>query len=329
MTRKRLATTIGIIYEILNLVNYKRYIGSTRDPDRSYGHWKSLELGKHDSPHLQYSYIKYGKENFIFNIIEYHDIITDKELTIREQYYIDIHRTLNSAGGYNCRPAFRITMKETDPDNYIIMKKKQSASHKGKPGPNLGRKWSEETKKKMSEAKKGKPSKKKGKPISEETKRKISEALTGKIYKRGRHLSEEHKCKISVTTKGRPSHKKGKPSSQETKDRISKALMGNQYRKGIPHSEETKKKMSEIHKKENLSKQTRQKLSLSRKGKHHSEETKAKLSNANKGKPSPKKGISYTAEQLIKSNNKRRYNRLKKLNPDLTYEQYLLDIASI
>ena len=78
----------------------------------------------------------------------------------------------------------------------------KSKAMKGKPGPNKGKKFSEETRKKLSEAHKGKK-------LSEETRKKLSEGHKGKqagekhpMY--GRHRSEETLKKISETMKGKP-----------------------------------------------------------------------------------------------------------------------------
>ena len=87
-----------------------------------------------------------------------------------------------------------------------------SKAIKGKPGPNKGKHFSEETKKKMGSAKKGnkyalghKHSEEaknkmreanKGKKLSEETKKKMREA------RKGKKLSEEHKKKLGEAMKG-------------------------------------------------------------------------------------------------------------------------------
>ena len=67
--------------------------------------------------------------------------------------------------------------------------------NKGKPGPNKGKKFSEEARRKMSDAKKGKPSNKKGKKLSEETKKKLSKSHKGK------HMSVETRRKMSAANR--------------------------------------------------------------------------------------------------------------------------------
>lgn len=62
----------GGIYEIINLINGKKYIGQTIDfENRKKLHFSYLRNGTHDNPHLQYSYNKYGENNFEFRIILY------------------------------------------------------------------------------------------------------------------------------------------------------------------------------------------------------------------------------------------------------------------
>ena len=59
------------LYEIKNIINNKRYIGRTCNPDtRKKRHFRELEKNKHHCIFLQRAFNKYGKENFIFNIID-------------------------------------------------------------------------------------------------------------------------------------------------------------------------------------------------------------------------------------------------------------------
>lgn len=77
------------IYEIYNLITHKKYIGSTINLRvRKSNHFSRLKNGTHNNKHLQYSYNKYGAENFIFNVIEEVEI---KQLEIAEQKWIDYY----------------------------------------------------------------------------------------------------------------------------------------------------------------------------------------------------------------------------------------------
>ena len=75
------------IYKITNLTNQKFYIGSSVNIyNRFHTHSTKLKKNVHFSRHLQASYNKYGKDNFIFEVVEY----CQKELCVeREQYYLD------------------------------------------------------------------------------------------------------------------------------------------------------------------------------------------------------------------------------------------------
>lgn len=78
---------ISCIYKIINLVDDKFYIGSATDLDgRIRTHLRELRNNIHLNTHLQNAYNKYGKNSFIFHIIEVCDV--DRLLEI-EQYYMD------------------------------------------------------------------------------------------------------------------------------------------------------------------------------------------------------------------------------------------------
>lgn len=75
------------IYKITNSINNKIYIGSSIDLyQRKGSHFSSLKHNSHHNTHLQYSYNKHGKQNFIFDVIKE---CTIEELLLREQHYID------------------------------------------------------------------------------------------------------------------------------------------------------------------------------------------------------------------------------------------------
>lgn len=83
-------------YKIVNLSNDKFYIGSTMDSflSRFRSHIERLIKNKHQNPHLQASFNKYGKDNFSFNIIE---IIEQDDLVLKkEQYLLDTLKGLTN-----------------------------------------------------------------------------------------------------------------------------------------------------------------------------------------------------------------------------------------
>ena len=117
------------IYVITNLVNNKKYVGSTHNfLVRWRSHKSMLNRGVHFNNHLQNSWNKYGEESFKFSILEEIDDTLDNinELLIeREEFYININDCINN--GYNTRSECNT---------------------------NLGLKWSEESKRKYSEYRK-------------------------------------------------------------------------------------------------------------------------------------------------------------------------------
>ncbi len=93
------------IYEIVNVVNGKRYIGSSINlKNRKMYHWKALRNNdrKRACPKLLNAWNKYGESKFVFNVIEYVD---DKNKLInREQYWLDYYKTYERGVGYNVAP---------------------------------------------------------------------------------------------------------------------------------------------------------------------------------------------------------------------------------
>ena len=153
------------IYGIKNLINGKIYIGKTgmNFGDRWDSHRSLLNSGKHDNPHLQRAWDKYGQNNFEFIVIE--DCNVD-DLSDREKYYIKLYKDMGLA--YNIHDGG---------DEGYNLGKHLSDETKRKIGEKnringLGRKASDETKLKMSESHMGM----KYTPMSEEGKKNIQQA---------------------------------------------------------------------------------------------------------------------------------------------------------
>lgn len=94
---------IGYVYEIYNLTNHKKYIGSTINP---YNRWKQHINSAFNNDSLSYNYPlqlairKYGVDNFSFNIL-YMDVPLN-DLPEKEKEMIIAHNTCaNSGWGYN------------------------------------------------------------------------------------------------------------------------------------------------------------------------------------------------------------------------------------
>ncbi len=76
------------IYEISNVINGKRYIGSAIDLRiRKHTHFSELKYRRHYNGHLQNSYNKHGREAFQFKILLYCD---HKLCLIYEQALLDL-----------------------------------------------------------------------------------------------------------------------------------------------------------------------------------------------------------------------------------------------
>jgi group I intron endonuclease len=87
------------IYKIENLHDKKIYVGSSINiENRKYKHFWMLERNKHDNAHLQYSYNKFGKEFFDFQILEECSLDT---LIEKENFYINYYKSNNDNHGYN------------------------------------------------------------------------------------------------------------------------------------------------------------------------------------------------------------------------------------
>ena len=186
------------IYTITNLINGKRYIGSTKSfYRRRSSHLHTLRKNKHHSPHLQNAWNKYGEENFKFIILE--KIEDLDKLVEREQWWID-----NTPCEYNvCKVA----------------------------GTGIGIKWSDEARAKFSKIRKGST-------LSDETKRKISQSKKesysdGLVHGMlGKKHTEEAREKIRISKLGSKKSEETKRKMSESglkKDTGRKKI--NQYTK--------------------------------------------------------------------------------------------------
>ena len=87
------------IYKILNKTNNKVYVGSSVNiSNRQYKHFWMLKKGIHDNIYLQKSFNKNGLENFVFEILE---LCEEKDLILKENYYINNYKSNEMTFGYN------------------------------------------------------------------------------------------------------------------------------------------------------------------------------------------------------------------------------------
>lgn len=214
------------IYKIINTVNNKVYIGSTKHFKRriSEHKWAAENFYKYK----RYDFIlynamnKHGWHNFKFEIIDTccSPPIIRNDL---ENYWIDFYSTLDRRFGYNMRTA----------DNKCVAfetSKKQSISQKG-------RKYTPEQREAASIRNTGE-----GNPFfgKQHTPESIEHMRQTKI---GKTASEETKLLMSKQRRGNQ-YAKGTKRNKEQCEKISKRLIGNQYAKGNILSEETRRRQS-------------------------------------------------------------------------------------
>jgi group I intron endonuclease len=193
------------VYEIINKINGKKYIGqSINIMARWKDHIKVLNQNRSSCRLLQRAWNKYGENSFTFNILEQ---CSEDQLDDIEIKYIQMYDTINN--GYNIESggnAQKHLSEET--------KQKLREAH-------IGRKASEETRQKMSESRKKDNNPMYGKHHSEEIKKRISENNKGKT---GHEITQEQRELLRNINLG-------KTLSQAAKDKISQANKGN-----VPHN---------------------------------------------------------------------------------------------
>lgn len=87
------------IYKIVNNLDGKYYVGSTKDFDTRWKeHIYDLDRNIHHNNHLQNAWNKYGKNNFEFIIVE--NVYDTTKLRVVEQTYLNIAK-LNESHIYN------------------------------------------------------------------------------------------------------------------------------------------------------------------------------------------------------------------------------------
>lgn len=195
------------IYKITS-PSKKVYIGQSKRISERFSAYKKLKCKS--QPRLYTSFIKYGFENHIFEIIEE---CSSESLNARERYWQEFYNVIG-LNGLNCMYVNTDKKKAIMYEEFSI---KTSISKIGNKNM-LGKKHSEDTKKKLSLMFKGCKH-------TEEAREKIIKSLIG------HKVSEETRAKISKTNTG-------KKRSEETKINISNSLKGRKL------SEECLKKRS-------------------------------------------------------------------------------------
>lgn len=147
---KQLKNKSGI-YSIINLVNGKRYIGkSININNRIANHICGLTSKSKDcNRYLINSWHKYGRNNFIYEILEEIDIHSENfqnNIKDRELYWMNYYNTTDLNYGYNLR-------RDSSSQSFVHEKTRELLKKrmKGKLNPNFNNRWTEEQKKIMSE----------------------------------------------------------------------------------------------------------------------------------------------------------------------------------
>jgi group I intron endonuclease len=206
---KPIILKIGRVYIITNLINNKKYVGiTTRTIKRRFNQhiWESKGRCLWA---INKAIRKYGEENFTIDLVEELYNITEKELFLKESFYIDKYNTLvDNKCGYN--------LVKCDNNKLIVSeatRRKMSELKKGEHHPLYGKHHPNEVKKKISLSLKGMAKGDKnyfygkrfcgkrnsfyGKTHTDKTKRLLS------IIHKGKCLDEETKRKMSLAHIGK------------------------------------------------------------------------------------------------------------------------------
>lgn len=184
------------VYQIRNIANGKRYVGSSRAlSSRASAHFRKLAAGKHHSLPLQRAWAKYGADSFEFQTMLY---CAEDDLLMYEQIVID-----------GLRPEYNVAINATSP----MKGRRLSAESRAAISNALrGRALSDAHRIQISQRMRGNKNAL-GSRLSDSAKALVSAARKGKL------LSQEHREKLSLAKAGKP----GLPRSMEARRKISEA----------------------------------------------------------------------------------------------------------
>lgn len=203
------------------------YIGYSKDIFDRWSDYKCLDCKGQRK--LYNSFLKYGVENHIFQIVQECEF---EHLSRCERYWQEFY-DVTGPKGLNC------ILTETDEKPRVYSEETRLKISLA----NIGKIVGEETRRKISLANKGSI-------VPEERKKRISEALIGRVFSdetlkkmsdRAKNISEETRQKMRIAQQN---------MTQETKDKISAAKKGVFLgKRGKLLSEETRKRIGDGHSK--------------------------------------------------------------------------------
>ena len=198
------------IYKIINKVNGKFYLGSSKDIETRWDkHIYDLKNNRHHSVHLQRAWIKYGEENFIFEILEN----TSTEMLLeREQTLLDTLRPFDDNNGYNMsRTSSGGDLLSYHPDkNAIVERIKETIKN------NINSMTVEERKKRWSQ------------PLEENPNWKGGKSYFTCPLCNGEFKNQKQKCCMKCRDKtGSKNPFYGKKHSDETKEKLRETRLAN------------------------------------------------------------------------------------------------------
>lgn len=172
------------IYKFQNLITGKVYIGSAQNISKRFSQYSRISCLKiNTTMYICRALLKYGNENFSFEILEYCGV---KDLMEREGYYLNLFERQN-VPLYNIATAPTAPMagRKHSPKTIQQMSDAKIGLQAGENNPFSGQKHSDEILIKMSEAQKGEYNSMHGKNHSAETRKKMSDAKLGKAKPEG------------------------------------------------------------------------------------------------------------------------------------------------
>jgi group I intron endonuclease len=164
----------NVIYKIRNITNNKFYVGSTVNTETRFkAHRRYLRAGRHQSPHMQAAWDKYGEECFKFEVVEQLD--NSEGLLTAEQVWLDEHAGKPYCYNWATDASAPIRGKKHTQDALDKIALNRTPP-KGEAHYGYGIPRSEETKAKISEKCKGLVNPMKGLKHSEQSKANMSAA---------------------------------------------------------------------------------------------------------------------------------------------------------